>query len=492
MRSRPAGHTLHVSPMADRRKPISLEWHHLGPRVFVFGTRIHEFALGFAIVGVVVGLAAAGTISFWGPYELVTLFGLWLIAKDSPDLFRSTRNTRSWRVGLHRRASALRDRRGDWVPGFAGLAAGLVAVVNLVSALTPNQEWRARILRALMPVGTMPLFHAVVVPASVALLATAFYLFRRRRRAWQAAVLLLVLLGVFNLLKGLDVEEAALSWAAAALLVWGGESFIVRHEPLGLRAAFWRVPLVALAAVCVIAAAIGVAAPAGTSVGDVFRETADLLVWARGPIAFHDELRWIPHAARAVGLGALLVSAYVLFRPLAAPRLLPDPELRRAAEALVRGHGTDTLAFFKLRGDLHYVFSEDRRAFAAYRVESGVLLLAGDPVGAADAVPDVVRAIVRHAERHGLRLGAVGAGEQLLPLYREAGLRSLYMGDEAIVDTRAFSLEGRAIRKVRQSVSRTTSSRSSSASRSCGARARRSAASRWRWTRSTASTPTAS
>jgi lysyl-tRNA synthetase class 2 len=440
--------------MARRRLPISIEWHHLGPRVYLFGTRIHEFALGFAIVGTVIGLAAAGTISFLGPYELLAVFGLWLIAKDWPDLFSSTRNTRAWRVGVHRRASALRDRRGDWVPGLAGLAAGLVAVVNLVSALTPNQEWRARLLRALVPVGTMPLFHALVVPLSVALLATAFYLARRRRRAWQAAVALLVLLGVFNLLKGLDVEEAALSWAAAGLLVWGRDAFVVRHEPLGMRAAFWRVPLVALAGASVIAAVVAIGSPTGTTVVAVFHETVDLLVWSRGPISFHDELRWIPYAAGAIGTGTLLAAAYLLFRPLAAPRLLPDPELRRTAEALVRGHGTDTLAFFKLRGDLHYLFSDDRRAFVAYRVESGVLLLAGDPVGAADAIPAVVRAVVRHAERHGLLLGAVGVAEHLLSLYRQAGLRSLYMGDEAIVETAKFSLEGRAIRKVRQSVSR--------------------------------------
>ena len=37
------------------------------------------------------------------------------------------------------------------------------------------------------------------------------------------------------------------------------------------------------------------------------------------------------------------------------------------------------------------------------------------------------------------------------------GLHALYIGDEAIVDTRSFSLEGRAIRKVRQSVNRLTS-----------------------------------
>jgi lysyl-tRNA synthetase class 2 len=44
-----------------------------------------------------------------------------------------------------------------------------------------------------------------------------------------------------------------------------------------------------------------------------------------------------------------------------------------------------------------------------------------------------------------------------LPVYRGAGLRPLYLGDEAIVDTRSFSLEGRWIRKVRQSVARAES-----------------------------------
>jgi lysyl-tRNA synthetase class 2 len=48
----------------------------------------------------------------------------------------------------------------------------------------------------------------------------------------------------------------------------------------------------------------------------------------------------------------------------------------------------------------------------------------------------------------------LGAGERLRPLWAQLGLRSLYLGDEALVDTQAFSLEGRAIRKVRQSVTR--------------------------------------
>jgi lysyl-tRNA synthetase, class II len=39
-------------------------------------------------------------------------------------------------------------------------------------------------------------------------------------------------------------------------------------------------------------------------------------------------------------------------------------------------------------------------------------------------------------------------------LWEQPQLRARYIGDEAIVDTSSFSLEGRAIQKVRQSVSR--------------------------------------
>lgn len=432
---------------------ISLERHQLGPRVRVLGRRVHEWQLGVAVAGLACGLRATDVVDNAGA-GLLTLLACWLVIKDWHDLFPSRRDTASWRPLLHKRVAALREaRRGECLPGLAAAAAAITGVVNLCSALTPNVSWRGHLLLQVEPVSALPVFHALALPASAALVVTAFYLARRRRRALHAALGFLLLLGAFDLLKGLDVEEATLSFVVAGVLWWGREAFFVRHDPIRLRGAAWRVPAIVAGAYALTAVAAFAAAP-HAGFATVRREAADLLLLDKGPIRFGDELSWVPLGAGILGVVSLVAIAYVVFRPLAAPRSLPDADLRRTAAALVRRHGSDTLSYFKLRRDAHYLFSPDERAFVGYRIENGVLLVSGDPVGAVDALPELARKVCRFAELHGLELGVLGASQRMLPLWREAGLRTLYIGDEAIVDTRAFSLEGRAIRKVRQSVTR--------------------------------------
>lgn len=334
-----------------------------------------------------------------------------------------------------------------------GLAAAFVGVVNIASALTPSIRWRGHVLLDVEPAEAIRLFHALALPAGAALLLVAPYLSKRRRRAWQAAIGLMLVLGLFDLLKGLDFEETAITWASAALLVAARQSFGVRHDPISLRSAMWRVPL--LGALGLAAAAVTTWASQGRpSWSSVARETGDLLQWQTGPIHYHHPFGWLPLGVHMIEAGTLLAIAYVIFRPLAAPRALPSPGARAAAAKLVRAHGSDTLSFFKLRSDKHYFFSCDGGAFVGYRIENGVLLLSGDPVGPVESFPELLGELRRFADARGLKLGAVGASEQLLGLYEQLGLRTIYLGDEAIIDLDKFSLEGRAIRKVRQSVSR--------------------------------------
>jgi lysyl-tRNA synthetase, class II len=335
------------------------------------------------------------------------------------------------------------------VPAFAAFAAALVGLVNIASTLSPNIRWRGHLLLEFEPVEAIRLFHALSLPAGAALLLVAPYLAKRRRRALEAAVALMIALGLFDLLKGLDFEETILTWGVAAVLILSRGAFTVRHDPNTLRSAIWRVPLLALIGLAVAMVAVWTGSHA--SFGTVATETFDLLRYQPGPIHFHHH---IPIGVHMLELGTLLVIAYVIFRPLTVPGTPPSPAARQVAADLVRAHGADTLAFFKLRADGQYIFSEDRRAFVAYAIENGVLLLSGDPVGPPDALPGLLRQVREFADARGLKLGALGASEQLCPLYEELGMRAIYLGDEAVVELGRFSLEGRPIRKVRQSVTR--------------------------------------
>jgi lysyl-tRNA synthetase class 2 len=90
----------------------------------------------------------------------------------------------------------------------------------------------------------------------------------------------------------------------------------------------------------------------------------------------------------------------------------------------------------------------------AYRVVGGVAIVSGDPVGPAEQHGLLLDRFIAFARERGWRLAILGASEGCLDLYRERGLHALYHGDEAVLETETFSLEGRPIRKVRQSVHR--------------------------------------
>ena len=348
-------------------------------------------------------------------------------------------------------------RPHGWVPAISAGLAALVGLINVVSTLTPDAGGRAHALTGLLPDGISDLAHAIALPAGVALLVVAWNLSKRRRRAWAVAFSLLVALGVLNLLKGLDVEEATVSWALAGLLWWGRDAFVVHHDIDGWRGAVRRLALVAtataIAGIAAILAAWHWVTPQITTM-HVIDQVLSTMTFTSGPLHFRHPFGWLPTALELLWAGCLFAVVYLVFRPIAAPRDLPEAGARKLAGEIVRAHGRDTLAFFKLREDKSYLFSPDRSAFLGYRVEGGVLLVSGDPVGPAEAFPMLISQALEVARIHGLKVGVVGASEELAELWRTAGLRSFYIGDEAIVDVQAFSLEGRKIRKVRQSVSR--------------------------------------
>ncbi len=349
------------------------------------------------------------------------------------------------------------------LPAVAAALTAVAGIVNIASALTPDIRWRGHLLFALEGVRTVEFFHALALPVGGALLLVSPYLLRRRRRALHGAIALLLTIGVVNLVKGLDYEVSIGGWLIAGMLYWGRAEFTVVQEPITLRSSIWRVPAIGICGVSLIGVADW-ATSGRPKVGTIVNESDALVRFKLG----HQQLeshtirafghavsfQWVPLAVHLVEVGTLLGIAYVLFRPLTASRVWPSASVRRQATDLVLEHGHDTLAFFKLRPDKLYFFNSDRTAFVGYRIEAGALLLSGDPVGPPESYAALLLDVRDFARARGLKLATLGASEALVPIYERLGMRTFYMGDEAVIDIEAFSLEGRAIRKVRQSVNR--------------------------------------
>jgi lysyl-tRNA synthetase class 2 len=306
-------------------------------------------------------------------------------------------------------------------------SAAAVGAIGVVSALTPGFAHRFQIVDGVLPPGWIAAARVGSLTFGIALIWLSRSLARRRHRAWQLGVAIVIASAVLHLAKGLDFQEATFSLLLLVALVRYRRRFDVPGDPGVTR------PLLAVALVVGAAGAVtlGVELHGGElpdRFSDLFTATGILLGFA----ALFLWLRPLTHVvAQTVGE-------------------------QRLARAIVDTYGRDSLAFFSLRKDKSYFFSPTRRAFLAYRVVAGAALVSGDPVGAEEEFDTLLAEFRRVARTHGWRLAVLGASGTHLDRYRRLGMRAIAMGEEAVLYPESFSIEGRAIRKVRQSVSRLT------------------------------------
>ncbi|MFI6851033.1 bifunctional lysylphosphatidylglycerol synthetase/lysine--tRNA ligase LysX [Streptomyces sp. NPDC050416] len=307
----------------------------------------------------------------------------------------------------------------------------------------------------------------LLVPVS-ANLAYAVFLFllaaatgARKKIAWWLVVVYLGLLVLTDIL-GMAVGEFAESvpsfvvcgLALALLIVARGEFYAASR-----RAAVRR-------ALAVLVAGLVVAILAGWGLVEAFPDTlprGERLAWAANrvlgglvPAGSFDGRP--PHALFFLlglfGALALLNAATTLFRSQRLEAALHDDEEARIRALLGRYGDQDSLGYFATRRDKAVVFSPSGKAAVTYRVEAGVCLASGDPVGDREAWPHAIAAWQEVARRYAWVPAVIGASEEGARAFVRAGLGALQLGDEAILHVRDFDLDGRDMRVTRQAVNR--------------------------------------
>lgn len=323
-------------------------------------------------------------------------------------------------------------------PRVGGALAFICGLVLLVSGATPALDDRIAAMRGWLPLPVVEISHLVGSIAGVGLLVLSRALFRRVREAYRLALWLLAASAVASLLKGLDVEEAALSLAVLAVL-WLGRGAFRRPASLvdSRLTPVWIVS---------IAGALGAVLWIGLFAHRHVELSADLW-WTFSSAG--DAPRML-RAALATAVVAGAVFAHNLLRPSRPePRAL-DATDRTGLLRLVRMSDT-TLANAALTGDKRFLLSPQRDAFIMYELAGRSWVALGDPVGERGSADEIAWRFLELADRHGGWPVFYQVSGERLPLYVELGLAPMKIGEEARVPLPDFSLEGSARADLRQS-----------------------------------------
>ena len=335
----------------------------------------------------------------------------------------------------------------------------LVGVLSLLSAASPALHQRVRVVASLVP----PVFPAAAttgtLAAGVVLMLLAGALRRGKRRAWVLATLLTAFAAAAHVIKGLDVEEATVTAAVFVLLVAARHRFRALPDPRSPRRVLGLVllgiPMATLLGCVWISVDLDGLAP-GTTAGTRLLEAFLGLVGIPGPVSFVEPETAARTSVGLAVLGAalLLLILLVALQPAAGPHRLDVADRDGVRALLCRWGAVDSLSWFALREDRAVIFSPSRKAAVSYRIVGGVSLAAGDPLGDPEAWPAAIAAWLWEASTHGWLPAVLGASERGAEAYHRAGLDALELGDEAILQTTDFTLEGRRMRIVRQAVAR--------------------------------------
>lgn len=327
------------------------------------------------------------------------------------------------------------------LPMFLGAVTFGIGVMLLISGATPAFGKRLALLQMALPLWVVEGSQLVGSVLGVMLLFVARGLLRRLDAAWWCATVIASVSLVLSLAKGLAFVEAGVLGFLVLLLL------ATRHRFDRTASLFQqRFTLGWLVSIAIVLMAV-----------------FWVLFFAFRDVPYRHELWWqfefdekASRALRAT-LGAAVfacaIGLWQLLRPGAGRRVPPTAtDLDRAATIVRAQERSD--AVLAMMGDKSFVFSRSGDAFLMYAKHGRSWVALHDPVGPREAWPELIARFVGAAHAHGGRAAFYQVRPDALPLYLDAGLRLMKLGEEACIALTTFGLEGPDRTRLRYALKR--------------------------------------
>jgi phosphatidylglycerol lysyltransferase len=318
---------------------------------------------------------------------------------------------------------------GQLAPTFLSVITFAIGTMLLVSGATPVFGTRLQVLHETLPLWAVETSNFVASLTGVVLLFVARGLFHRLDGAWWLAVVIAVTNLALSLAKGLAIGESVVIGCLVLLLV-------ATRRRFGRPTSFLRQPF---------------GAAWFTATGMVIAASAWILFFAFRDVQYTHELWWqfefdaqAPRAFRAI-LGAAILALgaalWQLLRPATGRVARPTTaEMAQARRIIAQQERSD--AMLGLMGDKSFLFSASGRSLLMYAKHGRSWVALYDPIGPRDEWPEMIWQFIELADAHGGRVAFYEIKPDSLPLYLDAGLKVMKLGEEARIVLSGFTTAG--------------------------------------------------
>ncbi len=352
--------------------------------------------------------------------------------------------------------------RFRWPVNLVAAFAMLSGIISSVHPLATRLASHPKLFSAVVPYDYYRFSKSLHVLFGLLMIYLSFNLFKRKRNAWLAAIILsattallhLSRIGVerINIIADRDLSETlplltvVFPILTVVLLFMYRQQFTVKSEKPKLRTGILR-----LAFTVVLVTAYGTLGfwllerhdfGLNFEIGEAFirslKETffignADLIPKSKFALWFIDSLHlfgWL-----ATGL-----AAYGLFRPIQY-QLSTLPKEREHASQLLKKYGEDALDNYKTLPDKSYFFLPNGQSFIAYKTVLHIAIGLGDPVGPDDEIEKITTAFKNYCHNNDWKIAYLQVKPKNIDLYNRLNLEVLKVGEEAVIDLEKFATE---------------------------------------------------
>lgn len=359
-----------------------------------------------------------------------------------------------WLVMLAGLVSFLFKKQNLFLRIFPSLLIFILGFVNLLSGLSPAIHWRMHLIEEYLSISMIHASNDFVIAAGIALIVVSAFLLRGLRSAWIISLIVSFLSMIAHITKAIDYEEAIFAAAICIILIATRKQYRVKSQKslvqTGVKVA------VGVWVAGVIFGVIGFYFMTKKNFGidlSFFQSVkATLQNFVLLPTGLTPQTKLAKGFLRTMnvmGVGSLAFLAYTLLRPFVYKKKEEVARFENAKRE-VEQFGTSAVDYFKIYPDKLIFTAPGAEGFISYKAANDFAIALGMPVceGAWQA-KQLISAFENEMTGNGLKQAYYRVDEKYLSFFNDMGKHSLLIGQEAVLDINAFSMEGKKRQNLR-------------------------------------------